>query len=238
MSKFSLLILLIGIVFTGQSQLITTTSKKVSKLSFDTTTQVFVNINIVSSYRELEPNTAHLNTPLGARSDETPLTLSSYTLGISIPLTKCLKINSGLSLLQNGEAYNWYSNIDDSSYTYTSVFRYISMPITLSAAYGKNLKVHFGLGIIPGIFSSYKKSEAWTDEDGTNSSEETTIQDDLNSFSIAAQATMGLEYFFKSFSIRASYIYRRQLNNTYYKYEDYVHRSIASGGQIAFTYFL
>ena len=178
------------------------------------------------------------NTPLGKRADETPLTLPSYTLGISIPLTKWLKINTGLSMLQNGEAYNWYSSVDDSSYSYTSVFRYVSMPIALSAAYGKKLKLHVGLGIIPGIFTSYKKSEAWTDEDGTNSSEETTIQDDLNSFSIAAQATMGFEYFFKSFSIRVSYIYRRQLNNTYNEFEDYIHRSIASGGQIAFTYFL
>ena len=238
MIKFSMVILMIGTFFIGHSQLISTTSKKVSKLSFDSTTNIFFNVDVVSCFRELVPNASHLNTPLGKRADETPLTLPSYTLGISIPLTKWLKINTGLSMLQNGEAYNWYSSVDDSSYSYTSVFRYVSMPIALSAAYGKKLKLHVGLGIIPGIFTSYKKSEAWTDEDGTNSSEETTIQDDLNSFSIAAQATMGFEYFFKSFSIRVSYIYRRQLNNTYNEFEDYIHRSIASGGQIAFTYFL
>tara|TARA_B100001059_G_C17543935_1_gene431818 strand:- start:353 stop:595 length:243 start_codon:yes stop_codon:yes gene_type:complete len=79
---FSKLILLgtLFIAFAAQSQLISTTQKKVSKFSFDTNTYVYFNANILNSFRSLVPNEAHLNTPLGLRANENTLVCASYAI--------------------------------------------------------------------------------------------------------------------------------------------------------------
>ena len=224
--------------FYSLSQLITYQSQTKSKISFDTSTYIYFDTDIISSFRSLAPNEAHLNTPLGIRSDESRLICSSFTIGISLPLNQFIKVNSGLSFIQNGEAYNWSSSINDSTYNYNSKYRYIGLPISLSTAYGKKLKLHISAGIIPGIFSSYRQQLDWTDADGSEYDEEIKIQNDLNFFNLAAQGSLGIEYFFKAFSFRMSCIYRQQLNNTYKEFEDYIHKSNGMGGRLTLTYFL
>ena len=154
------------------------------------------------------------------------------------PIKKIFKVNTGLSLTQNGEAYGWDSAENDSSFMYSTIYRYISLPISLSAAYGKKIKVRLSAGLVPSIFSGYKQSQEWTDADGSEYDEEITIQDDLNFFKLSAQASIGIEYFFGKMSFRAAYLYIQQLNNSYKEYEDYIHRENAQGGQVTLTYFL
>jgi hypothetical protein len=225
------------IAFAAQSQLISTTQKKVSKFSFDTNTYVYFSVNILNSFRSLVPNEAHLNTPLGLRANENALVCASYTLGVSMPIKKIFKVNTGLSLTQNGEAYGWDSNENDSSFMYSTIYRYISLPISLSAAYGKKIKVRLSAGLVPSIFSGYKQNQEWTDDDGSEYDQEITFQDDLNFFKLSAQASIGIEYFFGKMSVRAAYLYIQQLNNSYKEYEDYIHRENAQGGQLTLTYF-
>lgn len=238
MVKYLVLLLTLGFTTAIHAQLITANKNTAAIIQFDSTTNVYLNFGLVSSFRTLKPNEAFLNTPLGLRENEIPLTLTSFEVGISMPILKGLKINAGLSLVQNGEAYSWTSNINDSSFAYTSVYRYIALPISLSTSYGKKLKLRLSAGLTPAVFNSYKKEELWTEADGSNYDDETAIQDDLNSFVFSAQGSAGLEYFFRLFSIRASYIYRQQLSNTYKENQDYIHKSNASGGQLTFTYFL
>ena len=237
---FSKLLILgtLFIAFAAQSQLISTTQKKVSKFSFDTNTYVYFNANILNSFRSLVPNEAHLNTPLGLRANENTLVCASYAIGVSIPLKKIFKVNTGLSFTQNGESYDWDSAENDSSFMYSSTYSYISLPISLSAAYGKNLKVRLSAGLAPSIFSGYKQDQEWTDANGSEYDEKITIQDDLSFFKLSAQASIGIEYFFGKMSIRAAYLYIQQLNNSYKEYEDYIHRENAQGGQVTLTYFL
>ncbi len=233
-----LLVWMFFISLAAQSQLISATQKKVSKFSFDTNTYVFFNASILNSYRSLIPNESHLNTPLGKRANENPLICSSYTIGVSMPVNKSLKINTGLSFTQNGESFNWMSAENDSSFLYSSIYRYIALPISLSTSYGKKIKLRLSAGIVPSIFSGYKQMQEWTDEDGIEYDEEITIQDDLNFFKISAQGSIGIEYFFNKISICAAYLYIQQLNNSYKEFEDYIHRENTQGGQLKITYFL
>ena len=233
-----LLISMFFIAFSAQSQLISATQKTNPKFSFDTNTYVYFNANILNSYRSLVPNESHLNTPLGLRAYENSLVCASFTLGISIPVHKSLKVNTGLSFTQNGESYIWNSADNDSSFMYSSVYRYIALPISLSTSYGKKIKVRLSAGLVPSIFSGYKQNQEWTDADGSEYDEEITIQDDLNFFKLSAQASIGIEYFFGKMSVRAAYLYIQQLNNSYKEYEDYIHRENTQGGQLTLTYFL
>ena len=121
-----LLISMFFIAFSAQSQLISSTQKTSPKFSFDTTTYVFFNTNILNSYRSLMPNESHLNTPLGLRENENPLVCTSFTIGVSIPVQKFLKVNTGLSFTQNGESYTWNSTDNDSSFMYSSCLLYTS----------------------------------------------------------------------------------------------------------------
>lgn len=233
-----LLISMFFVVFSAQSQLISATQKTSPKFSFDTTSYIYFNTDILNSYRSLIPNESHLNTPLGLRANENPLVCASFTIGVSIPLQKALKVNTGISFTQNGESYIWDSNDNDSSFMYSSLYRYIALPISLSTSYGKKIKVRLSAGLVPGIFSGYKQNQEWTDADGSEYDEEITIQDDLNFFKLSAQASIGIEYFFGNMSIRAAYLYIQQLNNSYKEFEDYIHRGNAQGGQFTLTYFL
>ena len=233
-----LLISMFFIAFSAQSQLISSAQKSSPKFSFDTNTYVYFNANILNSYRSLAPNESHLNTPLGQRANENPLVCASYVIGVSIPINNFLKVNTGLSFAQNGESYNWNSNENDSSFLYSSTYRYIALPISLSSSYGKKIKFRLSAGLVPSIFSGYKQKQEWTDANGSEYDEEITIQDDLNFFKLSAQASVGIEYFFGKISIRAAYLYVQQLNNSYKEFEDYIHRENAQGGQLTLTYFL
>ena len=226
------------VAFTAQSQLISSTQKKVSKFSFDTNTYVYFNVNILNAFRSLEPNEAHLNTPLGLRANEDPLLCASYSFGVSIPLHETLKINTGLAFTQNGESYKWNSVVNDSSFMYSSSYQYIALPICFSSAFGKKLKVRLSAGLIPSILNGYKQNQEWTDSDGSEYDNEITVQDDLNFFKLSAQASIGVEYFFGKISVRAAYLYIQQLNNSYKEFEDYIHRENAQGGQLTLTYLL
>tara|TARA_B100001287_G_scaffold190842_1_gene161224 strand:+ start:3030 stop:3752 length:723 start_codon:yes stop_codon:yes gene_type:complete len=234
-----LLVWMFFISLAAQSQLISATQKKVSKFSFDTNTYVFFNASILNSYRSLIPNESHLNTPLGIRANENPLICSSYTIGVSMPVNKSLKINTGLSFSQNGESYSWISGENDSSFLYSSIYRYIALPISLSTSYGKKIKLRLSAGIVPSIFSGYKQMQEWTDINGSEYNEETTIpEDDINFFKISTQGSIGIEYFFKKLSVHVAYLYIQQLNNSYKEFEDYIHRENTQGAQITLTYFL
>ena len=132
-----LLISMFFIAFSAHSQLISSTQKTSPKFSSDTTTYVFFNTNILNSHRRLIPNESHLNTPLGLRANENPLVCASFTIGVSIPVQKFLKVNTGLSFTQNGESYIWNSTDNDSSFMYSSVYRTLPCRYLLALLMGK-----------------------------------------------------------------------------------------------------
>ncbi len=222
--------------FTSNAQLIND-SKNQSRFSFNQKNTLSFGIDTYSSFRELCSNTAFLSAPLGEREYEAPRWMTSYSLRIEIPVLRIFKINSGLTFQQNGESYNWNSVSTDSSFAYQTSFKYIAMPIQLSMEYGNKISIYGALGVSPAIFNSYLQKSQWTNELGSSDSDETRIQDNCNSFIISSQGNLGVHYHFNQhFGAQLSALYRRQLNNTYKEFEDYIHKAYAVGFNLAISY--
>jgi hypothetical protein len=224
------------VCFTSNAQLINE-SKNQSRFSFNQKNTLYLGIDAYSSFRELYSNTAFLSTPLGEREYEAPRWMTSYSLRVEIPLFRIFKINSGLSFQQNGESYNWNSVNTDSSFAYQTSFKYIGMPIQLSIEYGNKISIYGALGVSPAIFNSYLQKSQWTNELGSSDSEETSIQDNCSSFIISFRGNLGIHYHINDhFGVQLSALYRRQLNNTYKEYEDYIHKAYSIGFNLSTSY--
>ena len=222
--------------FCTHAQLIST-SNTTKTSSFDTSSSIYVGFGYLNTFRDLIPNENHLNTPLGERENEIPRWLPNFSLRIGIPVMKVFKINGGIEFQQNGESYSWNSAESDSSFAYQSSFRYISMPVHISIGYGNKLRVYGSTGISPGIFSSYLQKQQWQDHDGSGFTDEISIQNDCNSFVISLQADFGIHYSINSdFGIQLTAHYRKQLNNTYKEFKDYIHKAYAVGLNTSITY--
>jgi len=218
------------------AQLISTSNTKKTN-TFDASSSIYVGFGYLSTFRDLTPNESHLNTPLGERANEVARWLPNYSLRIGIPVMRVLKIIGGIEFQQNGESYSWYSETSDSSFAYQTGYRYISMPIHLSAGYGNKLRLYGSTGISPGIFSSYLQKRQWQDAEGSNFSDEISIQNDCNTFVISLQADFGVQYSINSdFGILLTGHYRKQLNNSFKEFEDYIHKAYALGITFSITY--
>jgi len=222
--------------FFTHAQLISTSSTA-KTCSFDTSSSIYVGFGYLNTFRDLMPNENHLNTPLGERASEISRWLPNFSLRIGIPVMKVFKINGGIEFQQNGESYIWNSSDSDSSFAYQTSFRYISMPVHLSIEYGKKLRVYGSTGISPGIFNSYLQKQQWQVAEGSDFSDEISVQNDCNSFVISLQADFGVHYSINSdIGVQLTAHYRKQLNNTYKEFEDYVHKAYALGMNFSVTY--
>ena len=224
------------IYFTSDAQLISE-SKNDSKMFFNQKSVLYFGVDVLHSFRELNPNVDYLNNELGERANEIPRWMSGYSLRIAMPVLKFLKINGGIAFQQNGESYEWTSSVSDSSFSYQTSFRYIAMPIQLVVEYGNKLCFYGAFGMSPAIFNSYNQKRQWTTGMGSSSSEETNIQDDCNSFILSFQGDLGVHYAINDFiGIQLTGQYRKQLNNTYKEFEDYIHKASALGFNFAISY--
>lgn len=221
---------------TSNAQLISDSEGR-NNVSFNQKTILYLSFDCLNSYRELTPNTSFLSTPLGERANEIPRWMSGTTLGVAIPVLSFFKINAGISYQQNGESYEWNSSISDSSFSYQTAFRYFAMPVQLSVEYGNRFALYGAFGMSPAIFNSYIQKSQWTTENASTNSEEVSIQDNCNSFIISMQGDLGIHYHINDrLGIQLSARYRKQLNNTYKEYEDYIHKAHAIGFSFAFSY--
>jgi hypothetical protein len=111
------------------------------------------------------------------------------------------------------------------------------MPIQLSIEYGNKISIYGALGVSPAIFNSYLQKSQWTNELGSSDSEETSIQDNCSSFIISFRGNLGIHYHINDhFGVQLSALYRRQLNNTYKEYEDYIHKAYSIGFNLSTSY--
>ena len=222
--------------FISNAQLILD-SEDNSKFNFNHNSAIYFGVDCLNNFRDLTPNSNHLSTELGERANEIPRWMSGYSLRIAIPILKFFRLNGGIAFQQNGESYNWMSSISDSSFAYQTSFRYIAMPVQISVEYGGKLGVYGALGVSPGIFKSFIQKQEWKNELGSTNTEEITIQNDCNSFIISVQGDLGLQYHINNnLGIQITGHYRKQLNNTYKQFEDYIHKAFAFGFNFAISY--
>lgn len=230
----SLFILLFSNTF-GQIVMSGQPEKKAPKK--DTTILFYVEGQYGISFRSLFPNPDFLNTPLGQRASEESIKLYSYQLGITLPLTPALQINTGLGMFQNGEQYSWQSSENDSSFHYESRYRYFGMPVQLQLQHGKSLKFQIAGGLLPQLIQSYTQDQSWTNALGSKGTYTDKQRTGKETFILSAIANAGFHYQFKSqLGLRLGVSYRRQLTNTYIKYADYIHKSRNWGGYLGLTF--
>lgn len=181
-------------------------------------------------------NTDFLSTPLGERAYETALKVWSFQFGIVAPISRHFAFDGGLALIQNGEQYQWNASSTDSSYDYTTKYRYFGMPIQLKYQTGKDFVFFVGAGLTPQLFQSYEQNIHWTDSLNNNSKLTLTDETMCQSFVLSATGSTGIHVHFKSnYGLRISLNYRYQLTNSYGPYQDYKHFSSGLGGGIALT---
>jgi hypothetical protein len=237
--KSHLLFLAIFIQLTSvHAQIISTTtvpSQKKNK-SRDSASIIYLDFQRFNTHPNLSQNTAFITVPLGERANEASLKVWSYQFGLCSPLTKHLYFDGGLALVQTGEQYAWNSSLTDSSYQYTTKYRYFGMPLQVKYQTGKDFVYFVGAGIIPQLFQSYEQSVTWTDSLGNAGKQTFTDESMCQSFVLSAMISTGLQLHFKSnYGLRFSVYYRHQLTNSYGPYQYFKHFSSGLGGGIALT---
>jgi hypothetical protein len=235
-----LLLLFLALVLqwtTLQAQIISTTipDQKKNK-NRDSSSILYLDFQRFNTHPNLSQNTAFLTVPLGERANETSLKVWSYQFGLCSPISRHLYFDGGLGLVQTGEHYTWNSSTTDSSYQYTTKYRYFGMPLQLKYQTGKDVIFFMGAGVIPQLFQSYEQSISWTDSLGNAGKQTLNDESMCQSFVLSATASTGLQLHFKSnYGLRFSVYYRYQLTNSYGPYQYFKHYSSGLGGGVALT---
>lgn len=236
--KSLLFLLVLFFHFSTQAQIISSMTEPKAKRSKgrDSSSILYVDFQRFNTQPNLAQNTDFLSIPLGERADEFALKVWSYQFGLCSPLTKHLYFDGGLALVQTGEQYSWNSSSTDSSYRYTTKYRYFGMPLQVKYQTGKDLVFFIGAGVVPQLFQSYEQSNNWTDSLGNAGKQIINDESMCQSFVLSAIASTGLQVNFKSnFGLRLSLYYRHQLTNSYGPYQYFKHYSSGLGGGIALT---
>jgi hypothetical protein len=187
-------------------------------------------------FRSLVSNDAFLPTPLGERANETELTAWSQQLGICMGLSQHFYLDGGVSFMQNGEAYAFSSLDTDSTFAYQTRYRYLALPLQLKMTFGDKLKFYGGAGIVPGLYQGYKQDLQWSNALGAKYDDQITVNNAMNSFTISWLASVGITApLGNNYALRFGALYRKQLNNSYSPYEDYIHKSYGWGFNIGLS---
>ena len=105
----------------------------------------------------METNDGFLLIPLNDRANEIPLFTNSFTIGVNGKFYKNIGWDGAISFIQNGEKYS-FSDMD-SSFSYETRYRYISMPVRINYTinFASKFACKLGLGIAPLLFINYKQ---------------------------------------------------------------------------------
>ena len=235
----SLQLFLVLLIYSSvQTQIISTNTSPTPKKnkSRDSSSILYVDFQRMNTTRMLTQNTSFLTVPLGERANESSLKVWSYQFGMCTPLSKNLSFDGGLALIQTGEQYEWNSTITDSSYRYTTNYRYFGMPLQVKYQTGKDFVFFIGAGVMPQLFQSYQQEIAWTDSLGNAGKKTLNDESMCQSFVLSAIASTGIQLHFKSnYGLRCSLNYRYQLTNSYGPYQYFKHFSSGIGGGVALT---
>jgi hypothetical protein len=232
------LFLILLIYSSACAQIISTNTSPTPKKnkSKDSSSLFYVDFQRMTTTPLLTQNTSFLSVPLGERANETSLKVWSYQIGLCSPLTKHLSFDGGLAMIQTGEQYAWNSTTTDSSFLYTTKYRYFGMPLQVKYQTGKDVVFFIGAGVMPQLFQSYQQEIAWTDSLGNAGKKTLNDESMCQSFVLSAVASTGIQLHFKSnYGLRFSLNYRYQLTNSYGPYQYFKHFSSGIGGGIALT---
>ncbi|MFM7473628.1 MAG: hypothetical protein ACKO00_06905 [Crocinitomicaceae bacterium] len=217
-------------------------SKKKEGLK-DTSVEVFYEATSYLVERDLSLNPFYTNTELGEKINETSRRLFSHQLGIRVPITKIVSVDAGISWIQNGENYSYENQQSDSTFSYTSCYRYFGLPVNIMASVPLNPKnegtlisVFIRGGGIPHLYQSFLQKTEWTTTLGSKKSEKIKSMDNPSSFMFSGHISSGLDLLSKTkWGLRIAIHYRYSLTNTFTKYGDYIHKPYGMGYSLSLT---
>ncbi len=198
-------------------------------------TEVFLGSTWSKSNRILKENGELYGKPLGKREDEKSLTTWSYSMGFRNYLYKHVAMEGGISLIKNGESYQFKDT--DTTFNYQTTYSYIAMPVKLYYVLGDEIRLLVGGGIIPQMFNQFRQDQQWTGTHVEKGDSTFKTKSNYNSFVVSACLNASLQIrYSKSWSIYITPEYRWQLNSSYIKIDNYVHYARVFGLNFGFVY--
>jgi hypothetical protein len=146
-------------------------------------------------------------------------------------LGKWLRFDAGLQFVQNGERYSYSDSQSDSTFHYENRYRYLGMPMSLNFHWGSAFKIFAGAGITPLIFNQYVQDTRWTTALGSKEDDKIKVKNnEYASSSLEVFGQIGAQWTGKSgWGGMVKAVYRKQVTNTYSKYNEAMHSSFGWG---------
>jgi len=215
--------------------LISLTNHIPQKRELKGSTEIFIGTNCSVGNRYLVPNKGFYGKPLGERANEKSFTTWSYALGFRNYIHKNSAFEGGISLMKNGESYQYKTA--DSSYNYQTTYTYIGMPLKIQYTLGDEIRLLVGGGLTPQLFNEYKQNQQWTTQLNEKGAATIKTKNGFNSFVISASISASLQIrYSKSWSIYITPEYRWQLNSSNASIDKYRHYARVLGINFGFAY--
>lgn len=176
------------------------------------------------TFRELKENVSPYGDPLGERINESGLGAFSFQFGMRNRINHSLSYEAGLSFDKYGEEYSYKATEDDSAFSYTNKYAFVSIPIQLFYTYGKDFRFFIGGGIQPMLATKFTYEQTVTDSLGNQTSSKVQSTEQMAGVSLNFIASAGIQWrFSKVMSLYFVPMYAYGLTNTYSKQEPYKH---------------
>lgn len=192
------------------------------------------------TFRNLQTNEGLFGDTLGERAKEYGLNTWSYGLGFRSKVASHVFIGAGINLLQHGEQYAFKAA--DSTYSYSSIYRYTAMPLFVQYVTGKKLELTATLGVMPAMFFNYRRFITYTNPQNVETSETVEANNGDQRFTstvLFTFASVGAQYQFSpNWKIFAQPEFRYQLGSSYTKTNPFKHQSYAIGASMGLVYLL
>jgi len=204
----------------------------------DNLTSVYLNTNYSNTFRSLKPNDNLFGEDIGKRADEMNANFWSFGIGIRTFLSDHIRFTTGLGFVRNGEKYSFLG--EDSTFKYTTTYRYVTMPLILDFVYGKELKFSIGGGVMPQMMLGYTQEQNWTNSvnaKGSFTDKRKGTDQLFNPFILSAVVNAGVQYKHSTYwSIYFIPEVRFQLPNTFSKNAPYIQKATAIGFNLGLSY--
>ncbi len=194
----------------------------------DGNTTLCLTANRSTTFRQLKENSGLFGDTLGNRAGEKALKTWSFSIGFQNRIGQHLQWGGGISLLKNGEQYEFKAS--DTSYSYTTVYSYIGMPIKINYLWGNVVKFYVGTGLVPQLLSGYQQQKKWTTSKNAIIKETDKNKVGFSPFVLSAFFNAGISLNFNNeWGVLIVPEYRLQLNSSYLKYDKFIHKANALG---------
>lgn len=200
-------------------------------------TEVFFTANFSATNRSLITNEGLFADTLGERAKELGLNVWSFGIGFRSQINPYLAWQGGLSLMRNGESYDFRGT--DTAFSYQTIYTYVAMPLKILYTYGNKCRVYGAAGLVPQMFFGYRQDQQF--ETTLNATGEETIQlkSGYNTFAMSAVFNVGVQaYFENKISLFIEPEYRYQFTNSYVKTDGLKHFANALGVNFGISYTL